>query len=338
MKVGRSTLRTIALVALSCCYSQTLLAQGSPSPYLFPQEPPDNRSLAPPGTGTPLPMLDYLPPAPQIQDEPVPDSACSPEGCFPTHQWMPFPETHLWEPPLANPMQPRIGIQYTSLQNASTTETVETVIGGTFNFWRISPWGRPDEGIQFDAFAVAYTRFAGFGTANAMDYRFGFPITFASGPWEGKIGYEHTSSHLGDDFIALSRRFKKGNIRDELVFAVGHRWGDRWRVYGEMGTNFNVKTPDNINRNPFRFNFGVEWSPQFHTGIGGKPYAAVDLFWLGTQDFHTNLTVQVGWQWRTLPRGRSTRLVLEYYNGMSRYGQFFLDREEWIGFGWVLDF
>jgi hypothetical protein len=223
-----------------------------------------------------------------------------------------------------------------TLHNAHTFRTIDTAIGGEIGFVRISPAADPAEGVQPDFFAVVLSRFADNRIATAIDYRFGFPITFAWGNWQAKISYEHTSTHLGDDFVRVTGQFKQPHIRDELVVGCAYRFWNQLRLYGVIGYAGYVTTPVGEKRE--RFDWGIEWSRQRATGWQGQPYAAFDMELRRDQDYQPNMTSEVGWQWRGTDNVPGFRVGLEYYDGKSPFGQFFRDRERWVGAGVYIDY
>jgi hypothetical protein len=226
----------------------------------------------------------------------------------------------------------------TSLNNPDTHNTFDSAIGGTAALLRLYQDDHPEAGFQMDFFATVFTRIADYNTVTAIDYRFGVPITFGSGPWEAKLpSYEHTSTHLGDDFIRVTGRVKEGHVRDELVCGLAYRFWDQLRAYGQFGYALSLTSAAGNRRD--RYDFGLEWSKQHSTGFHGQPFAAVDVELCGDEDYHPNVTAQIGWQWLE-PGARlpSLRLGLELYDGRSPFGQFFRQNERWAGIGIYLDF
>lgn len=248
-----------------------------------------------------------------------------------------LPPTLLWEPPLANPLQPRLYVKPTTLNTANTRDTIDTGIGATTTLLRWNPFALPDHGFQSDVFAVVFSRWSRGNVSTGVDYRFGFPMTFAHGPWEGKLAYEHTSTHVGDDFIEQGGRLKQPHVRDEIVLGLGYRLWDEARVYGQFGYAFQMDLPDG-RESPIRYNWGVEWSRRQATGFQGQPFAAFDMDLRGDQDYTANMTAQIGLQWRAANLRPSLRVALELYHGRSPFGQFFLDREKWVGIGAYIDY
>jgi hypothetical protein len=248
-----------------------------------------------------------------------------------------FPRTLLWEPQLADLKQPRMAVYPNSLSNAYTRDNIDTQIGGILGLVRVKPatW---ETAVQVDFFAVVNSRFAEHDYFIASNYRFGFPVTFASGPWHAKVSYEHTSTHLGDEIMNMTGRQSFDYIKDELVVGLGRYWCDqRVRVYGQAAWAFFQYIPGDPS--PFRFDIGAEWVRRRATGWTGQPFAATNLEFNGATDYNANFTLQLGWMWRDPTRRLAqVRVFGEYYTGRSPYGQFFQDREDWFGFGAALDY
>lgn len=281
----------------------------------------------------------------QRQDPPPPDApgttgctveeytdACS-TGPFWSGPWgsMALPPRLLWTVPLANQREPRMYAKFTNLHGEST---IDTAIGGQFGLARFYPTCLPNEGFQIDGFAAVFSRFDGARRLAVADYRAGVPLTYAKGPWQAKLSYEHTSSHLGDDLFSGTGIHKREISREEIVVGIARRWWDQVRAYGQLGYSFAQKNPFSDNRD--RYDMGLEWSRSQATTGRGQPFAAADFEVRGDQDYAGSLTLQAGWQWQN---GNlwGARLALEYYNGRSPYGQLQFAREEWIGFAALYD-
>lgn len=261
---------------------------------------------------------------------------CPPNDMPARPTWELLPLHLLWQPPLASPHQPRVFIKATSLENTFTQTNIDTALGGTFGIVRFSPEGGPAGGVQLDFFGVNFGRWSERALSVASDYRYGFPLTFRHGPWQGKLAYEHTSTHVGDDVVQRFRRFKERYIRDEVVLGLAYRWFDQIRLYGEAAYAFSYASQTKSSRD--RFAWGLEWSRQAPTGWRGQPFAAFDMDLRPELDYRPNVTLQVGWQWIPENRRCSVRAALELYDGRSAFGQFLTMKERWVGFGVFVDF
>lgn len=247
-------------------------------------------------------------------------------------RYVPLPGGLLWEPPLANQREPRM---YAKFNNARSESTIDTAIGGAFAIGRIAPDGRTNEGIELDAMAAVFTRFNERRLLTAADYRVGMYAAYAKDDWSAKLGYEHTSSHLGDEYIHATGAVQVAHVRDEIVFGLARRFFNQVRVYGEAGYSFS--TSDDMVDDRDRYMLGVEWTKDETTGLRGQPFAALDIDTRSDQNYRGNVTFQIGWQWKEFPSRQSARIALELYSGRSPFGQFYLENEKWAGLSMLLD-
>jgi hypothetical protein len=248
-----------------------------------------------------------------------------------------LPATLLWQPPLANPHEPRFFAKTTNLETSEFDKVIDFSIGGTIALWRISPADRPHDGFQLDLFATTLSRFINNDAMTAIDYRVGFPFTFAHGPWSAKLSYEHTSTHLGDEFLLKTGTRFRSATRDDLCAGLACRVLEPVRVYGTLayaaGLGSFVADAD-----PMRYTCGAEWSRPLPTGWRGQPFAALDMEFRGNDEFTPNVTVQLGWQWLTYHGRPGLRAALEFYDGRAPYGQLSDRHESWVGFGLFFDY
>ncbi len=252
-----------------------------------------------------------------------------------------LPQTQLWRVPMANPREPRCYAKLTSLNDRPV---IDTAIGAVFGLARVGPADHPLEGVELGVFAAAFTRFLGEGhpipgddrealPLTAIDYRAGLPLMIAVGDWQMKISYEHTSCHLGDEYMLLDYNYglHTGSDvavradRDEAVVGLARFFGEAVRLYGQCGYSFSY-SDTLVGKTPIRYDWGLEYSPPVPRW--GGPFAAFDMDLCGEQDFCPNITLQTGWQWKSNQNRRSSaRIGVEYYDGYSPFGQFYDQRE-----------
>ncbi len=248
-----------------------------------------------------------------------------------------FPTSLLWAPPLADKRAPRLAAAYADDKDVTGSAT-DASLGTTLGLVRIDRDGL-DGSVQLDVFGAAFARFDG-PSLVVSDFRGGVPLTFRRGDWFSKIGYEHTSSYLGDGG-RTGPRYKK----DELVVGLGRWFDDTVRVYGTAGYAFGFTVDglaDDGNKRKQRYQLGAEWFPWGLScnGWGGQPFAAVHGDFRGENDFGGDATAQAGWLWRNpVQRLASVRVYAEYFSGRSLYGQFSrADRSSYYGFGIAADY
>ena len=255
------------------------------------------------------------------------------------YEYVTLPATLLWKPPIANLREPQF---YGIFHNISGKSYIDTAIGAQFGLGRLAPVGRSDpsqqllnEGIQLDVFGAVFTRFDPKRFLTFIDYRAGIPLTYKRGPWSMKLSYEHTSTHVGDEYAQAYHVLQVPLVLDEIVYGVSRYFGDHLRLYGQYGYAFNTAKESN-NNNRTRFDWGLSYSNYHDTGPVGRPYAAYDMDLRSYQNYTPNNSLQVGWQW--VNHGRSVRLAIQVYEGKSAFGQFYQHNESWVGFGGYYNF
>jgi hypothetical protein len=190
---------------------------------------------------------------------------------------------------------------------------------------------------QVDLFAVAHLRFSRFDESIAQDYRAGIPVTFRAGNVVGKIGYEHTSTQLGDELSEAGLRTRRTFERDEIVGALGYLWENRLRVYGQTAVALYRTVPGGQDR--WRYDAGFDWYRRESTPRTGQPFAAVNAAFDPAVNYQVTMSYQVGWMWRVADQRLSQfRVYAEFYDGRAMFGQLFDRRERYAGFGVALDY
>ena len=236
---------------------------------------------------------------------------------------------------LASTTEPRMGTNWQYMRgfgwvwNATLGARAGLIRYGTEN----DNW---PEGWQLDVEGAAFPRLDAFQSRDliASDYRVGVPLTFRRGPWEGKFGYYHISSHIGDEFLLKNPDFPRANyVRENLLLGIAMRPHPDWRYYFEVAYAFYI----NGGAKPWEFQFGTEFSPAMPSTKWGAPFAAVNGHLNQACHFSGNVNVQAGWQWRG-ETGHILRVGADYFNGMSDQGQFVNRFEDRIGMGIWYDF
>ena len=247
-----------------------------------------------------------------------------------------FPNTLLWAPPYAAKRDPRLQVQLSTLDNYVEKYTLDNSIGATVGLARVEPKGA-DVKAQLDLFGVVHTRLSP-NDLIATDYRFGFPVTFRRGDWQGKIGYEHTSAHVGDEYLRNTGQLPINYSKDEIVAALGRFVPDLdLRVYGQVSYAARQDLANSVS--PWRLDAGVQWVSSAPTGFAGVPFAAFHVEARPENGFNPNVIAQVGWLFQNpYQRLGDIRIYGEYYNGRTQYGQFFYFHEHYFAICMANDF
>jgi Protein of unknown function (DUF1207) len=245
-----------------------------------------------------------------------------------------FPNSLLWENGFADKRAPRLSLTGTNFKNPVTDNTLENSIGTTFAGFRIDTPGR-DLAFQLDIFAVVHSRLSPEDLL-ATDYRFGVPLSFQYGNWRGKIAYEHTSTHLGDEYQRNSGNFPKNYAKDEVVIGLA-RDIDTLRIYGQVSYAFFQDLVGDPKR--WRYDAGFQYVLPWSGGLSGAPYIAAHAVARGDVQYNPDVNAQIGWLWRNpYQRLANLRVFVEYNEGRSQFGQFAFDREKFYGIGIAADF
>ena len=254
--------------------------------------------------------------------------SCYADRCW---TWQLVPDGVLYKSYIAGPQEPRLGATWFQVGDDADwywDSTVGTRVGLLRYGSRDATWA---EGWQLDAEGAAYPRLTldEYRDLVSSDFRFGFPLTYRSGPWEAKFGYYHLSSHLADEYLERYPDASRINfVRETLTLGLGWRPHPDWRLYSEAGYAVYAKGGSK----PWEFQFGAEYSPAGPTGFWGAPFIAVNGHLREENDFGGNVTARAGFQWRGRT-GNALRLGAHYLNGTSNQYQFFQTHEEQFGIG-----
>lgn len=195
--------------------------------------------------------------------------------------------------------------------------------------------GRPALGLEFRV--AMFSRFFMETRQRdliAADFRVDFPFTVRYRGWEGRIGYQHFSAHLADDFV---RRFEPEltqHSRDGLEAAVARRLpGAGLRLY--LGGRYNFHANPGVHESAARA--GVEWDPGERVrGEGGVwPFAAAD-FEIRDNTDEVAGTGSAGVLVRIA--GQAFRLEARGHFGPSPMGQLSRTDDRFAGLGLRIDF
>ncbi len=251
--------------------------------------------------------------------------------------WRPqfLPNGLLYKTYLAGPKEPRFASMW--LYEFDKGWIWDVALGARVGIVRIgSDTPHNPQGFQIDLDGAAFPRLdmENQEDLESADFRVGVPLTWAYGPWHWKIGYDHISSHVGDEFLKKHPGFERLNyVRDAIVFGLGYYITPDLRVYGEASWGFHVDVAE-----PWALQFGVEYSP---TGIYewyGTPFWALNAQLFEEHDFGGGFNAMAGWQWRSRETDRRLRAVVQYFNGKSAQYAFFDEHEQLLGLGLMLDF
>lgn len=253
----------------------------------------------------------------------------------PPWTWQLLPEGLIYRSYLAGVKEPRCGIVFNHDTHYGWIWDIG--LGARLGMIR---YGTDDplhpEGIQLDFEGAALLRIDPEEEQDVVgcDYRYGFPLTWGSGPIRTKFAFYHLSSHLGDEFLLKNPGIYRDNyVRNALVFGKSLYLTPSLRFYGEVAWSFHTDG----RAKPWEFQCGMDFSPLRVGQWDGAPFLALNGHWREEFDYHGSFTVQTGWQWRNA-HGGTFRIGMQYYRGKSEQWSLADRSEDKIGIGIWYDF
>lgn len=252
--------------------------------------------------------------------------------------YTPLPAGDVFCSLLADPKQPHSFISY--LRGASgpfDTDIGAVGIGEHFGLLR---WGRVQLSIEAGIFAQFDLQSESYDLINA-DYLIGLPLTFRYAGFSGRLRLYHQSSHLGDEFLLREPpgELERENLSFESAELILSQEAGPLRLYGGGEVLFN-REPDDLAAT--LVHGGMEFYPAARLlrvgNLGaGRFVAGVDVKAPAEQEWSPAWSVRAGLE---VGRAREAdypsrrwRLLFEYYDGPSPYGQFFQEEVSYLGLG-----
>ncbi len=252
-------------------------------------------------------------------------------------RWRLVPPSLLFKPYIAGVKAPRMAGIVNRVSGGRTGETtLDGSLGARVGLIRFGQAGPDADGWQLDAQAAAFPRlnFSENGDVDATDFRAGVPLSYRRGGTAVSFGYDHISTHIGDEFLVRNPTFQRVNYsRDALLLGVRQDVTDELTVYGEAAWAFY----NDGGAEPWAFQVGAEFYEELSETIGG-PVAAANVQMREEFDFGGRFTGVAGWQWREPTTGRLLRFAAKYEAGKSPYYELFEEDSTMLGVGVFYDF
>lgn len=289
--------------------------------------PPVPRPIGRPEAGAGLP--------PAVPSPAFARPAYVPGAEKPPWEWHLLPGDTMFRSFIAGTHQPRMAGEVVSDDDQGLL--LDTTLGSRVSLFRKGTLGPHPEGWEVQVYGAAFTRLATDRQSDveAIDYGFGVPLVYRWGPTAYRFGYDHISSHLGDEFLIRNPGFERINyVRDGFAFAVIQDVTEDVNVYGEANYAFH----NSGGSEPWHFQLGAQYQPPVVPGRRGAPVAAVNTLLRQEFGYEGNFCVVAGWQWQGARTQDLLRLALTCYTGRSRQFSYFDQYETLFGAGLYYDF
>jgi hypothetical protein len=240
----------------------------------------------------------------------------------------------LFDPLIADPRWPHFGASYQRYLGDSELRNVGAVsLGESFSLYRgdVPLGGQWEVGLQAGVFSIFDLDGESSDLVNA-DYFVALTGSYRLGDWQALARFFHQSSHLGDEFL-LQNRVERVNLSYEGVGLLLSRYllDDAVRLYGG-GSVLVRRDPSSLD--PWAVQYGVELYSPWRLARGIRPVAAVDLQNRQQNNWSTDVSVRAGLQFEGVQvLGRKLLIAVEYFDGHSPNGQFYVNRINYIGIG-----
>ena len=148
-----------------------------------------------------------------------------------------------------------------------------------------------------------------------------------------RVGIHHISSHIGDEYIQRTGRTRINYTRQEVRAGIMWLHSPRWQSYAEIGMAFDSSRK--VLQKKQRAELGVQYEKLRNVFNSFGLYTAIDISAYEENNWDVNTSFQIGLL--SVTNERRWRFGIKYYDGRSTLGEFFQDKEKYIGIGLWID-
>ncbi len=202
--------------------------------------------------------------------------------------------------------------------NSSGDNRIGLRLGGQFGMFRFHRREDQNHGFQLDVEVGFMGQFDIESNLDNIgwDGIYGFQLSWApNDKLAFKIGLQHDSSHVGDEYAESHGRKRIEYTREEFLIGVSRFIARKWRLYAEGAYAYLLLNQELMK--PWRVQCGLEYvSPDsfLHGSLGW--YTAADISSFEENDWDANITAQIGLIFPVKGLEQNYRLAFEYYNGI----------------------
>jgi hypothetical protein len=286
--------------------------------------------------------LSLSTPTTSSTDEPEPTSDGGVTTHLSPHPWTFLSPTSLFDPILADPRWPSFSAAYHNYIGRAqdngpgkpNRDAGDVSFGDSLSLFQFAPdpSSTMEIGVQAALFADFDLDQNSVDLINA-DYFVGPSVSYRRGDFSAMFRFFHQSSHLGDNFLLNNpgvHRFELTYEEPDVLFSYD-LFHKKLRLYGGGGYLVDVD-PADLGRGVVEYGFEYTGHPLFDSLA--VPVAALDIQNRAMNDWTGDISARIGLQFNNPSTfGRRLDLLIEYYNGRSPNGQFYLQKIESLGIG-----
>jgi hypothetical protein len=264
-----------------------------------------------------------------------------------------FPRGHLFQPLVADPKQPLFRLSSVWVNSDSGDSLVGIAAAG--ESLGMARFFHEDEAhqvhggqFQIDLSGGIIAQFDLLGESSDLinaDYIIGIPLSYRIDNFSLRGRIYHQSSHLGDEFLLNTKPPPtRVNLSFESLELLAAYQLSSLRLYG--GGEWIVRRdPDDLD--PGLFHSGFEYRHShplghFASDWVGTLLVALDVKFWEEHDYYPSFSLKTGFEFGMEndfeQRERHWRLLLEAYQGIAPFGQFFSDDQQLHSLGLGVQF
>ena len=249
-----------------------------------------------------------------------------------------YPSGEIFRPLLADPVEPRFFAGFLSANVRGDKITIWSVgVGTNFGLHRW-PGEAPGEGWQIGVLGSVFSQFNLDASADDLlnsDFYIGLPLTYRRRAFSARARILHQSSHLGDELILSGLGPQRVDLSVEAADLVlaWERLG--WRPYA--GVYYLLSGhPDDVARSGVQL--GLDYTGR-RPLFGARLVGGVDVKAFDETNWKASVSAKVGVEFgRPWPERGGITLLLELYDGLAPFGQFYRDDISYYGASIQLEF
>ena len=249
-----------------------------------------------------------------------------------------FPQTQLFPLYIANPLRSTFSLQNMRFSQTDIVDTsqrrYDLKVGANLGVYRNQP-EKTKRGWQVTVGAGFHGQFDPASSEDNVGWDGIISLSLEvrqSSALAHRFGVHHISSHVGDELIERTGIARKNYTRQEIRYGLMWFMLPQWQSYFELGKAYDLLNKDI--QKLWRSELGIQYENEKYWRSDFGWYMGADFSGYEENDWDINTSLHLGILSKVA--GRRYRFGLEFYEGRSTLGEFFLNKEKSISFGiWV---